>query len=120
MASQPTLSASSSNELGTAMQPPNIPLSEIGYRNRDWVLIDHPTQRKGSRQSKAWYFGDHYIAIDDPDQNTWRCRPYSDGDLMIILHKTTISPVLRHPRKKHHIPLEYESSDVTSTTTDWL
>jgi hypothetical protein len=107
MESQPTLSASSSNELGTAMQPPDIPPSEIGYRNSDRVLIDHPTNRKkGSRQSKAWDSGDHYIAIDDPDQNPWRCRRYSDGDLMIILHKTTIWPALGHPRKKHHIPLE--------------
>jgi hypothetical protein len=40
--------------------------------------------------------------------------------MIMILHKTTISPALRHPRKKHHIPFEDESSDRMSTTTDGL
>jgi hypothetical protein len=71
MTTQSTLLTSSLNELATAMQPPNAPPPEIRYRHRDWIHIEHPTNsKKGSRQSRAWGFGDHYIAVDNPDQST--------------------------------------------------
>lgn len=57
------------------MRPPVIPPPEIRYKGRDWILIEHPANRKkGTRRSKAWDYGDDYIAVDDTAQHAWRCK----------------------------------------------
>jgi len=75
-------------------------------------------RKKSTRQSKAWDFGDDYIAVDDPEQYAWRCRCCIGGDSMIFLHNKSISPAVRHLRNKHHMLLEDESSDLPSNTRD--
>ena len=119
MASQATLSSSSLTELNPPIDPPGFPPSEIRYRNREFIRIDHPVNRKkNTRQSRAWDHGDNYIAVDDPDQHAWRCRICAGGDSLIILHSKSISPAVRHLKKKHGILLEDEASDLASNTTD--
>jgi hypothetical protein len=122
MASQSTLSSSSLAELNPPAKPPSFPPSEIQYRGREWVRIDHRENLKRSTpQSKVWDYGDEYIAIDNPDQHAWRCRNCSDGNSLIVLHgkSASTSPAARHLKKKHGILLyEDEASDLASTTTD--
>jgi hypothetical protein len=106
------------------MQPPVVPPTEITYNNRDWILIEHPVNRnRNTRRSKAWDHGDDYIAVDNPEQHAWRCRhrKCNPGTSLIVLHSKSISPAVRHLRKKHGIIFnEDESSDPASTTTDGL
>jgi hypothetical protein len=124
MATQSTLSSSSLRELDNSLQLPVVPPAEITYNKRDWILIEHPVNRnRNTRRSKAWDYGDDYVAIDNPEQHAWRCRHQkcNPGTSLIILHNKSISPAVRHLRKKHGIIfIEDESSDLASTTTDGL
>lgn len=75
MASQSTLSFVSDMEVDPTAALPDLPPYEINWQGFKWQRIEHSAnQKKGSKVSPIWQFGDEYFAMIDPDRRAWRCQ----------------------------------------------
>jgi hypothetical protein len=117
MKRQLPLSFSSQDETDCTIDPAVSAPSEIAYKGRRWLRIDHaPNLAKNSAVSRIWDHGDEYIALEDTNIFAWRCRICAN---VVLLPRRGTYPALRHLKVVHQLLLgEDDSSSIASVATD--
>ena len=81
----------------------DTPQTEISYDDILYIKSDLPARRrKGSKVSKIWEFGSHWIAIDEASKTLWRCGICSKDTLMNVSFGSS-SNVIRHLSSQHDV-----------------